>query len=112
MDKPLFALKDDLDMLAEKVQQLYIGFTHLDWIVQRIKRLDEELTCQGEQMRRMDEYMQITTERMQRMEKQMGLMGTEIAKISGLETKISGLETKISRLEINIGKIMTHLKIK
>lgn len=98
MDKPLFALQSDLDMLAEQVQQLYSGFTKLDWIIQRIKRLDEELTCQGEQMRRMEKQMQRIEERMQLMEK-------EIAKISILETNMKVLET-------NMDKIMVHLKIK
>lgn len=54
MDKPLFALQSDLDMIAIQVQTLSLSLNKLDWIIQRIKRLDEELTCQGEQMRRME----------------------------------------------------------
>lgn len=98
MDKPLYALHSDLEMIAMQVQTLSLSLNKLDWIIHRIKRLDDELTCQGEQMRRMEEQMRLNTERMQRMEK-------EISKISTLETKMSTLET-------NMGKIMAHLKIK
>lgn len=91
MNKPLYALHSDLEMIAMQVQTLSLSLNKLDWIIQRIKRLDDELTCQGEQMRRMEEQMKQHTEQMRRMDK-------EISKIAILET--------------NIGKIMAHLKIK
>ncbi len=50
----LYALQRDLDMITEKVQFLYTSFTTLDWMAQKMKKMEEELTCQGEQMRRIE----------------------------------------------------------
>lgn len=55
MSKALFALKDDVDMLTIQVQQLASRNTTIDWMAQKMKKFDEELTCQGEQMRRMED---------------------------------------------------------
>lgn len=57
MPKELYALQRDLDMIAVQVNNLTNALTTLDWIAQKVKKLEEELTCQGEQMRRMEERM-------------------------------------------------------
>lgn len=69
MDKPLFALHSDLEMIATEVQTLSRSLNKLDWIMQKFKKLDDELTCQGEQMKRMEEWMYGTDTKMQGMEK-------------------------------------------
>lgn len=50
----LYALKEDLDMIAAQVNEHNRAYVKLDWIAQKMKKLEEELTCQGEQMRRME----------------------------------------------------------
>jgi hypothetical protein len=39
------------------VQSHDISYTKLDWMCQKMKKLEEELTCQGEQMRRMENLL-------------------------------------------------------
>ncbi len=123
MDKPLFALKDDLDMLAEKVQQLYIGFTQLDWIVQKMKKLDEELTCQGEQMRRIEKWMYGTDEKIQSLDQIVNRLEQRIDglehrmdslehRMDSLERRMDSLEHRMDKMEILLILICKKLKIK
>ncbi len=82
MDKPLYALHSDLEMIATQVQILSGSLNKLDWIVHRMKKLDDELTCQGEQMRRIEKWMYGTDEKIQTMGE----------KIQGLEDRMQGVE--------------------
>ena len=54
MAEQLYALQRDVDMIAAQVQNLTVALNKLDWIAQSLKRMEEELTCQGEQMSRME----------------------------------------------------------
>lgn len=72
MREPIYALQRDVDMIAMQVQNLTRALTTLDWMAQKMKKLDEEQTCQGEQMRRMEEDVRVLK---QGMEKIMHILG-------------------------------------
>ncbi len=84
MANSLYALQTDLDMITEKIQFLYTGFNTLDWMAQHVKRLDEEMTCQGEQMRRIEGRMDKIEERMAKMEANMNRMEGRMDKMEKL----------------------------
>ena len=75
MEKPLFALRSDLDMITKDVQNLKMGYGTLDYIVNEIHHLRLEQDCQGAQMRRIDS-------RLDNMEKGFNSMEKQLRKIS------------------------------
>ena len=67
MSIKLYALKEDLDMVVQSVQNLQKGYGALDYIVGTIKKIDDEQTCQSEQMKRMEAQQIHQAERMSEM---------------------------------------------
>ena len=57
MAEALYALKRDLDMVTDEVQNLKKGYGTLDYIAGEIHHLRLEQDCQAAQMRRMEKTL-------------------------------------------------------
>ena len=101
MADSLFALQSDLDMITTQVYELSRSLTTLDWIVQMLKKLDEELTCQGEQMRRM--------------EADISQLKKDVACLPDMKSDIAQLQKDVACLpamKVGLAKISVSLKLK
>jgi archaellum component FlaC len=109
----LFALKRDLDMVTQDVQQLKKGYTSLDFIAHTVKNMWDEQVCQSEQMTRIEvdmknmyEHMDGITEEQARQSEQMTRMEGDI---KGLKADVAELKSDVAELKADVKFIRAHL---
>lgn len=113
MSLPLFALKEDLDMIIQDVYELKHAFNSIDEIAGRFKDMHDEQTCQAEQMRRIEGRLDIIEHRldkndlrMDRIEKDIGILKTDVA---GLKSDVATLKSDVVQIKLELSQIQKTL---
>lgn len=91
----LYALKEDLDMVADDVQNLKKSYNLLDYIAKVVRDCEIEQLAQSAQMRRIESRLTVIE-----------------ADLLDVKTRLTSVEAKLTNIETNIELIMKHLKIK
>lgn len=81
MAEVLYALKRDLDMVTDDVQNLKRSYNLLDYIAKVVRDCQLEQMAQAAQMRRIEERMGRIEERMGRIEERMDRIEERMEKI-------------------------------
>lgn len=100
MVQQLYALKRDLDMLIEDVNNLKRSYNTVDFIAHTIKNMRDEQICQGEQMRRLEQDMKFRDKQMQ----------CVVDDVSELKARVSHLEVRVARLEVQFSQFALRLE--
>ncbi len=130
MAQQLYALKQDLDMLARDIKELKRGYGLLDYLAQVAHTCELEQLAQGAQMRRIEQWFnkcgnaidelnhhitsfeRQTKARFDTFEKRAeGRMSALESRTSALDGKIDKVENTLALLVKNTGLIMKHLGI-
>lgn len=127
MNKPLFALKSELDMLTDQVYQLKRSYDLLDSIAEIVHTIETELTILSEQMRRLEKEQGNQSERFSRLEERLKPLSyvmelipnfqleqaTQSLRLRRLEESFEQFEKDVSRrfssIEANLQLIVKHL---
>ena len=101
MLEPLYALKQDLDMVTNDVQELKHSYDLLDYIAKVVHDSELEQLSQARQMRRMEQRLDAVEQRLDAVEQ----------RLDAVEQRLATIESRLESIEKTLLLITKHLGI-